>query len=521
MKKMLPAIAVLLGTFSAAYSQAPYKVYTSPKLPVRDALERMNLTLAWTTRVTVDGQRDGISTVQLLPGKPSQLLVQTFKGSVFLYDADNGDLVWKTAVGVPYWTSQPAGFNSQSIFVTRRNVLHVLNRFDGLQRVFTYAPSSKSNLYGYELAFTPNAAPSADEDYLYFPMGNRVHAFYIPDFQSIAKARRARAGRKRAAKEENGNEAQDERGMIPDDNIPDGPDSPQLRFFWSYSLVDQLTTSSPLISGDQIGILTTNGALTSVQYDFQKGRLFENFEFKTIGRVASAAGQHLHVAYLASDDFNLYAVNLKSGELIWRYISGAPIAQQPYVNDRDVYVAPDRVGLRRIDRLSGREVWTNRDTQRFLAANLNNVYALDRIGKFFVLDARRGATLAKLDLSDWTIPIANEWTDRVYLAAHDGQVICLRHRELTKALNLKTQDLPIVKEIKKSLEEKKKDDDKKEDKDKDRDKDRDKDKDNTAAAIRHFRVRDRQIQVSARYEIFSWSRDNDALGDERHTWAGR
>jgi len=86
---------------------------------------------------------------------------------------------------------------------------------------------------------------------------------------------------------------------------------------------------------------------------------------------------------------------------------------------------------------------------------------------------------------------------------------------------LKTQDLPIVKEIKKPLEEKKKDDDKKEDKDKDRDKDRDKDKDNTAAAIRHFRVRDRQIQVSARYEIFSWSRDNDALGDERHTWAGR
>src|SRR5260370_37285726 len=223
--------------------------------------------------------------------------------------------------------------------------------------------------------------------------------------------------------------------------------------------------------------MTTNGALTSVQFDYQKGRLVQNFEFKTFGQVAAAAGQHLHVAYLASDDFNLYAVNLKSGELIWRYVSGAPIAQQPQVNDRDIYIAPERLGLRRIHRLSGREVWTNRDTHRFLAANLNNVYALDRLGQFFVLDARRCATLAKLDLSEWTIPLANEWTDRVYLAAHDGQGICLRHRELTKALSLKTQDMPIVKEIKKPLEDKKKDDEKKEDKDKDKDKDKEKDKD--------------------------------------------
>src|SRR4051794_38098988 len=131
MKKMLLTIAVLLGTCTGAFSQAPYKIRTTPKLPARDSLERMNLTLAWNARVTVDGNRDGIAYVQVLPGRPSQVIVQTFKGAVYLYDGDNGDLIWKTTVGVAYWTPQGAGFNSQSIFVTRRNVLHVLNRADG------------------------------------------------------------------------------------------------------------------------------------------------------------------------------------------------------------------------------------------------------------------------------------------------------------------------------------------------------------------------------------------------------
>ena len=145
----------------------------------------------------------------------------------------------------------------------------------------------------------------------------------------------------------------------------------------------------------------------------------------------------------------------------------------PDVNDADVYVNPDGIGLRRIEHATGKEIWTNRDTQRFLAANSAFVYALDPIGRFYVVDGRRGATLAKLDLSDWAISIANEWTDRIYLAANDGQIMCLRHRDLLKPLVMKTPEPPRPKEEKK--EPKKKEEDKKDDKDKD-DKDKDKEK---------------------------------------------
>ena len=85
--------------------------------------------------------------------------------------------------------------------------------------------------------------------------------------------------------------------------------------------------------------------------------------------------------------------------------------------------------LRRLDRLSGREMWTNRDTSRFLAATTNYVYALNQVGKFHVLDGRRGTTLATYDLSGWAVPVPNDLTDRIYLAANDGQILCLRLRD--------------------------------------------------------------------------------------------
>jgi outer membrane protein assembly factor BamB len=521
MKKTLLMMTLLFGTFTSAFSQTEIKVRTTPKLPARESLERMNLTLAWHARVSVDGNRDGIASIQVLPGRPNQLVVQTLKGMVYLYDADNGDLIWKTTIGVLYWASQPVSFNSQSIFVTRRNVLHVLNRADGTQRVFTYDPASKTYTFGYELAFSPSAAPMADEEFLYVPMSNRVHAIYIPDFEAIEKTKLARKKQRDAKK--------DERGMPGDDDIPDSLDSPQPDFYWGYGLGDQVIRSSPLINGEQLSILTTDGTLTAVNR-YGQGPRIEKELFKTKGLTPAAPAQHLNTAYLASDDFNLYAVNMKSGELEWRHISGAPLLQTPYLNDRDIYIAPQRVGLRRVDRVKGREVWTNRDASRFLAANLSYVYAMDRLGKFFVIDAKRGTTLAKTDFADWTIPVANEWTDRVYLAANDGKIMCLRNRDLPKALSLKTQDLGRRREEMNPAEEKKKggkdkdkekDKDIEKDKDKEKDKDMEKDKDKEKARDKDAAELDRPLLQTRLVEMFARNeRPAVALGT-RNIWTLR
>ena len=462
MKQLLIAMSVLGLTCVCVYSQAPYRLYTSPRLPARDVLARMNLVMAWNTRVKVDGGRDGVFSVQVLPGVPNQVVAQTYAGAVYLFDADSGDLIWKTRVGIPYWTPQPAGFNSQSIFVTRRNVLHVLNRFNGTQRVFTFNDATKETTFGYDMDYAPSAAPVADEELLHVSMGDWLQAFYIPDFEGLERLKRAgKQGKKDVLKDAKTPYADEEPSM----------NSPPMIYYWGHRLAPQTTEFPPVVYGDRISVLTTAGELLRFNR-FEKGPRVEFLPFKMGGRAAAGAGQYYPIAYVGSDDYNLYALDLNNGRLLWRYVSGAPIAQKPEVNDREIYVAPERVGLQQIDRVSGRHLWTNRDTNRFLAANDKNVYALDRVGRFYVLDALRGSTLAKLDLADWAIPVANEWTDRIYLAANDGQIMCLRHRDLAKAMVMKSPETVKKKEEKKPMEEKKddamKDDEKKDEKKEDK-----------------------------------------------------
>lgn len=425
------------------HGQTPIKITTAPKLPNREALDRMNLTVAWHARVHVDGTKDGVASVQILPGKSNQILVQTYKGGVFLYDADRGDLIWKTQVGVPYWAPQPAGFNSHSIFVTRRKTLHVLNRFDGAQRVFTYYPRLKHYEFGYELLHTPNAGLVVDEESVYISMGERMNAIFVPNFGLIDAIKARREQLRKEGKP-----------LPVEDAAMQSLDPPQPEFAWGYRFGSEFTTSSALVHGEQVSLLTAQGTLVSLAR-FGKNIGAELFEFKAIGKTPGLPTQHQNMAYFGSDDFNLYAVDMDGGRLVWRYASGAPILRGPNVNDRDVFVSPERIGLRRIDRNTGREVWTNRDSHQFLAANDAYVYALDRHGRFNVVDSRRGTTLATHDLSDWTISLANEWTDRIYLAANDGQVMCLHRKDLARPMIMKTAEKPRVPVEKQPMEEKK------------------------------------------------------------------
>ena len=381
--------------------------------------------MAWNARVKVEGLRDGVFSVQVIPGAPNaQVVVQTFAGAVYLFDADNGDLLWKTNVGIPYWSAQPAAYNSQSIYVTRRNILHVLNRSTGVQRVFTYNTATKEMTFGYEMSYAPNAAPVADEITLHVNSSSRMEAFALPDFEDWARVKKALLERKAGAVE---------RALIYTEEELTSPDSKQPIYLWSHQIAPQATDFPPLIYSDRVGFLTTDGELLFVDR-YGKGARIERPSFKMNGRITGAAGQYYGTAYVGSDDYNLYAIDLNNARLVWRYVSGAPILQKPEVNDRDVFISPERIGLRLLDRATGREVWTNRDASRFLATNDRFVYGLDRDGMFYVLDGRRGSTLAKYDLSDWTIPVANEWTDRIYLAANDGQIMCLRNKDLTKPL---------------------------------------------------------------------------------------
>jgi hypothetical protein len=92
---------------------------------------------------------------------------------------------------------------------------------------------------------------------------------------------------------------------------------------------------------------------------------------------------------------------------------------------------------------NGREdVWANPDGDRVVAVNPKFVYAMDRVGRLLVIDREKGRTLSRYDLRDYPVGISNELTDRLYLAAHNGLIICLHDREYATPVRMKALPEP-------------------------------------------------------------------------------
>jgi outer membrane protein assembly factor BamB len=445
MKKMLVGIVTLVLVATAVLGQpGTFKVYTRPSLPSTEALERMGLKLAWASRILLRGDRDGYSSVQLLHGAEgspvgNQVLVQSYSGLVALFDGETGDQLWQTQVGTPFRVSQPAGYNSHSIFLTRRNILYILNRATGAQRIYTADKLSGVRTYGVELPYGPSAAPVAEEDALYLVMSMRVMALALPAYQAADRLVKAGAATPEATA-----------ALFPETA-------------WTYLIGDEFAQFPALVAGNQLTVATAEGTLLSLKkFRSETDREQLRYRFETEAKVVAPMGQHGWIAYAGTDAGTLYAYNMDTAKLQWRFLPGGGIRRQPAVTDRDVFVAVDQVGLFRLDRATGREVWVARQLDRFLAANDNFVYALHHTGEFHVLDYLRGSTMARYDLKDWTIPVLNELTDRIYLASNDGQLICLRHRDLRAPLRNKTIEQPAKEEKKAEKVEEKKEDKKEE-----------------------------------------------------------
>src|SRR6185437_8629371 len=83
---------------------------------------------------------------------------------------------------------------------------------------------------------------------------------------------------------------------------------------------------------------------------------------------------------------------------------------------------------------------SNAAADRFLAANPKYVYAADASGRLLVLDRRRGVTLSGFDFKDFVFPVPNEVTDRLYLAANNGLIVCLHDREYPQPIRYRLRE---------------------------------------------------------------------------------
>src|SRR6266481_3561945 len=120
MRRLAALVAVLALAPAIVQAQQPTtNVYSSPRVPDREDLNRLNLRLAYTLTLPMEGRKDGIKTMQL---EYDQLIVQLRSGMLAVYDAETGVLRWSAHPGTPYPPIVPVVAADDRYIIVERDV---------------------------------------------------------------------------------------------------------------------------------------------------------------------------------------------------------------------------------------------------------------------------------------------------------------------------------------------------------------------------------------------------------------
>jgi hypothetical protein len=451
MKPRITALLVVLFfsafVMSSAQAEIPRsRTYTMPVAPPRELLDRLNLQMSYRIYVPMDGRHDGLSTVQL---DGNDLYVQTRSGLVTLINAETGETLWRQRVGRDYVAEHELAFNSREVYVINNTYLYALNRRTGGLNWST------------RLAEGVAAPPVADENVIYIPtQTGRLTAYLLPR-PDLALAL-TEGPDSPAAKEET---AEQKKAKIPyvrretsgttttvshltesarEATTTEEGVGPALQKLWTE--VSSLRLELPLVlTKDRVLMPTSNGIVAAVaKIPLPSGAPNQVYRFSTESPIRVPAAAYEGTLYVGGEDANLYALEMSSGRLSWRFTAGTAISRKPAVTDEDIYLVAARTGMTRLDRATGEPRWripvrgelaeSNAAADRFLAVNPKYVYAVDFSGRFLVIDRRRGVTLSGFETREFVFPVSNTTTDRIFLAANNGLIVCLHDREYTRPI---------------------------------------------------------------------------------------
>jgi outer membrane protein assembly factor BamB len=417
MKRLLGAALCVLPTLLPVSGQLE-RIWSDPAPPPEDLLRRLNLQRSWARFIPMEGRRDRILAVDF---NGDDLLIHTSSGLVMRMDAETGLVHWKQRVGRPYMATQPLAANRRLVFVINALYLYALDRRTGIEQ------------WKHTLGAGASTRPLADDRQIYVPVGTgRLDVLNVS----------AVAGMEERIATSAYDEAPVARGPGP---------TPA----WSVQTNLRLDLE-PVLTRDYVFVLGAGGEgqayfKSHTPDRAERGDIDPAARFNLDVQIEVPPGQHGDTVYIGSVAGNVYAYNIGAGRLEWRTTLGSRVKRQPVALDDDVFVVTTR-GLSRLNRVlrfdpatkrevdGGQELWRNRNGDQFLAANAKFVYALDASGRLLVIDRRRGLTLSTADLRAFRVPVPNTVTDRLYLVANNGLIVCLHDRDLPRPFSHRALD---------------------------------------------------------------------------------
>ncbi len=451
--KSLGAVFLLLIVSALVHAQVDTRrLHSHPTPPDEIILERLHMKQAWKAYVPMDSKRDGLFSVQIAPYYLDKklgmhLIVQNRSGLVVCLDAETGKQLWRTLVGRPYAVTQMVGFNRNAVAVLRGTEIYGIDRFTGQTR------------WRLLLNSTVESAPVIDYEHLFVSQSsnNSVVAYTLPRL--------------------------DEKSPHKD---------------WDYTPFLPLDLQ-PVMTKNFLVLPSSKG---EVQVMFKEvPRPYLRYKTDGKLRARPGIHEKDGFIYIGSEDANLYAERVEDVTTLrpWRFTAGESIIRTPFVNDDDVFPIAEKSGLFRLYRRgltgaqlgqmlikrgyltanqlqavtmelgpraadanevlqaaqkknyltenqrlalvwrAGASVWQNRDADRVLSVNPKFVYAFDRSGRLMIISRTSGKELSRYtDAREFPHPIINELTDRLYLGAHDGLIICLHDRDYVEPVLMKS-----------------------------------------------------------------------------------
>jgi outer membrane protein assembly factor BamB len=319
--------------------------------------------------------------------QPITFLVTASKdGGVQARDAESGELLWSTAVGVTHLPTLGPGVNDQQVVVTNGVELYALELTTG-------------NLIGRRrLLESPSAGPVPIGDLCYVPtFGGSIAAYDMtrPESEPVT-----------------------------------------MRF------------SSPIFSSVTPSLDERFAAWPDERYLYvaQSGNKFSQWNRLEAAAPIHAQPQATADGFIAvSTTGMVYRVNLnRHNALVWRVNLAQQTSRAPFVADGMVVVVSDNGYCFAIDETSGEWLWQAQasDVRQVLSIAPERVYVQRVAGQLGVLDRRTGDVIGGVPrpLAEGARNITN---DRIILQSADGSLVCLREQAaVLPKLNIRREATP-------------------------------------------------------------------------------
>jgi len=370
----------------------------APTLPTSSQLSRYQLVRQWWGTAMINAQRDKVTFLSL---DDTQLYVQTSSGGVTCFDAETGRRIWSNRVGTTDAPQYRAIVSGDLLLVISGGSIFAVNRLTG------------DDVWQLSLPAAPGASPVTDEEAIYVSMIDGSLMRF--DLKTITDS--------------------NEKGLLPR---------------WSYKAISwKYSTSKPMavpavINAPFVSFASETGTLYTV--DRRQRTLKYTFDAsEPVSADLLAANGRL---YLPSADSRIYCLDHVSGQILWQYVVGAKVRLAPRMLENDLFVSPDRSGLFCLTGDQGDLRWQNSQAEVFVAGSPKTVFASDKMNNLVAIDRADGHTKYILPFDRFSVRLANELTDRIYMSTASGIVICLRERDRTQAKFYKYPDQqPVLPEF--------------------------------------------------------------------------